>query len=139
MNNDCCAVCGKRLFQNGKRLTKLCYYIGVGLLKIDDNGYSAEGTLGGMCICKECFSEKKKLIAALRKLIGDNKKLLELLNRSNMWLAEEQLKNAELEKQIEKMKCCGNCEHFNFDTPNYCNKGVLRKRQHVCSQWELAE
>lgn len=60
MNNDYCAICGKRLFRNGKRLTKLCYYIGVGQLKIDDNGCHADGTLGGVHICKECFTEKNK-------------------------------------------------------------------------------
>ncbi len=44
---------------------------------------------------------------------------------------------AELEAQIEKMKCCGNCEHFNFNEPNYCHKGVYRERQYVCSEWEF--
>lgn len=43
----------------------------------------------------------------------------------------------ELEAQIEKMKCCGNCEHFNFNEPNYCHKGVYRERQYVCSEWEF--
>lgn len=59
--NDCyCVICGKLLFQNGKRLTKLCYYIGAGYRKIDDNGWYADGTLGGVHICKECFTEKSK-------------------------------------------------------------------------------
>lgn len=67
MNDDVCAVCDKQLFQNGKRLTKLCYYIGVGQRKINDNGWYADGTLGGVHICKKCFSEKnkKKMINAL--------------------------------------------------------------------------
>ena len=47
--------------------------------------------------------------------------------------------NGWLKQQIEKMKCCGNCKHFNFNEPNYCHKGVFRERQYVCSQWELAE
>jgi len=42
-----------------------------------------------------------------------------------------------LKEQIEKMKCCGNCEHFNFNEPNYCHKGVYRERQYVCSEWEF--
>ena len=44
---------------------------------------------------------------------------------------------AELEAQIEKMKCCGNCKHFDFNEPNYCHKGVYRERQYVCSKWEF--
>ena len=45
----------------------------------------------------------------------------------------------ELEKQIEKMKCCENCKYMNFSEPNYCMKGVYRERQYVCDEWELAE
>ena len=64
---------------------------------------------------------------------------------------EEALSNLEKEKcellgliqakdeQIEKMKCCSNCEHFNFNETNYCNKGVFRERQYVCGQWELVK
>ena len=44
---------------------------------------------------------------------------------------------AELEAQIEKMKCCGNCKHFDFNEPNYCHKEVYRERQYVCSKWEF--
>ena len=44
---------------------------------------------------------------------------------------------AELEAQIEKMKCCGNCKHFDFNEPNYCHKGVYRERQYVCNKWEF--
>ena len=43
----------------------------------------------------------------------------------------------ELETQFEKMKCCGNCKHFDFNEPNYCYKGVYRERQYVCSEWEF--
>ena len=43
----------------------------------------------------------------------------------------------ELETQLEKMKCCGNCVHFDFNEPNYCHKGVYRERQYVCSKWEF--
>lgn len=43
----------------------------------------------------------------------------------------------ELKAQIEKMKCCGNCNHFNYSEPNYCHKGVYRERQYVCSEWEF--
>ena len=46
---------------------------------------------------------------------------------------------AELESQINKMKCCGNCKHFDFNEPNYCHKGVYREKQYVCSKWEIKE
>lgn len=63
----------------------------------------------------------------IEELEEKNKRLTELLNHSNVRLAEEQLKNAELEKEkyellgliqakdnlIEKIKCCYNCK-FNF-------------------------
>ena len=39
-------------------------------------------------------------------------------------LAQALKEIADLKAQIEKMKCCGNCEHFNFNEPNYCHKGV---------------
>lgn len=60
MNDDNCTMCGKQLFQNGIRLTKLCYYIGAGYRRINDNGWYADGTLGGVHICKECFTENNK-------------------------------------------------------------------------------
>ena len=43
----------------------------------------------------------------------------------------------ELETQLEKMKCCGNCKHFDFNAPNYCHRGVYRERQYACSEWEF--
>ena len=52
-------------------------------------------------------------------------------------LAQALKEIADLKAQIEKMKCCGNCEHFNFNEPNYCHKGVYRERQYVCSEWEF--
>lgn len=60
MKDDNCAVCGKPLFQNEKRLTNQCYYIGAGQRGVNDNGWYADGTLGGVHICKECFTEKNK-------------------------------------------------------------------------------
>lgn len=43
--------------------------------------------------------------------------------------------NLELKEQIEKMKCCGNCMYFDFNQPNYCNKGVYREVLYVCGKW----
>jgi hypothetical protein len=62
------------------------------------------------------------------------------LEQSLLELAEKSVKRVnELEAQIEKMKCCGNCKHFDFNEPNYCHKGVYRERQYVCSKWELED
>ena len=46
-----------------------------------------------------------------------------------------QAENKRLEEQIEKMECCGNCVHFDFNEPNYCHKGVYRANQNVCDEW----
>ena len=43
-----------------------------------------------------------------------------------------------LETQIEKMKCCENCKHFDFDEPKYCHKGVYNCA-YVCDKWELGD
>jgi hypothetical protein len=53
------------------------------------------------------------------------------------YVDKQQKRIEELEAQIEKMKCCGNCKYFNFNEPNYCHKGVYRERQYVCSEWEF--
>lgn len=47
---------------------------------------------------------------------------------------------AELEEQIENMKCCGNCEHATHDSMNgtYCD--YYSEWEHAdlkCTQWEL--
>ena len=44
-------------------------------------------------------------------------------------------KITDLEAQIEKMKCCGNCEHFDFNEPNYCYKGMYREHINLCAGW----
>ena len=49
-------------------------------------------------------------------------------------------RNAELEEQIENMKCCGNCEHATHDSMNgtYCD--YYSEWEHAdlkCTQWEL--
>lgn len=60
MNDDYCIVCGKQLFKYGVRLTKLCYFVRAGYHSANDNDWYADGTLGGVTICKECFSERNK-------------------------------------------------------------------------------
>ena len=54
-------------------------------------------------------------------------------------IGEQKRKIIKLEAQIEKMKCCGNCKHFDFNEPNYCHKDVYREKQYVCSKWEIKE
>ena len=44
----------------------------------------------------------------------------------------------ELKEQIDKMKCCENCKHFDFDEPKYCHKGVYNCA-YVCDKWELGD
>lgn len=49
-------------------------------------------------------------------------------------------KIADLEAKIEKMKCCGNCEHATHDNMNgtFCN--YYSEWEHAdlkCTQWEL--
>ena len=60
----------------------------------------------------------------------------EEMKNLNKDLTEE---NVKLKQQIEKMKCCTNCKYFDFEEPNYCHKGVIRKRHYVCSKWEFRE
>ena len=65
-------------------------------------------------------------------------KLDEVQKHSENWYnkykqAEEKI--AGLEKQIEKMKCCGNCKHKEL-----FNDCALRKRKILCNsldKWEL--
>lgn len=50
----------------------------------------------------------------------------------------------QLKKQIEKTKCCGNCEHYycSNDTKGKCkllNSNVNKCGFNICAKWELAE
>jgi hypothetical protein len=50
-------------------------------------------------------------------------------------LNEAEVEIATLNKQIEKMKCCGNCKHFNWDDAGgtvSCEKDCL-----MFSKWEI--
>lgn len=88
------------------------------------------------------------------ELEKENKRLTELLNHSNVRLAEEQLQNVELEEEkcellgliqakdklIKKMKSCGNCKWCsnqccieNFENP------ISYRGCENYSKWELAE
>ena len=90
---------------------------------------------------KELWNEKHLLGERCNQLLKDKGDLTDHIAdlKANCDLAIEgrDIKIRELEQQIEKMKCCGNCEHFDFNEPNYCHKGVYRERQYVCSEWEF--
>lgn len=63
-------------------------------------------------------------------------------NTETLYNALEKIKklereNTELKDEIEKMKRCGNCVHFDFTEPNYCHKGVYREHQYVCGKWNF--
>ena len=90
-------------------------------------------------------------MTALFEQVEEEVKQEQRLNELGKENAELKERNAELKgmyahsareagtyKQFfEKMKCCGNCKHFDFNEPNYCNKGVYRERQYVCNKWEF--
>lgn len=84
------------------------------------------------------------------ELEKENKRLTELLNHSNVRLAEEQLQNVELEEEkcellgliqakdklIKKMKSCGNCKHY---LEEICANCISSDRKSLYELWELAE
>ena len=57
MIDDKCCVCGKQLFdENGKRLTNLCYQIGLMRKIIRKDEQYSDGSECAVYICKSCFS-----------------------------------------------------------------------------------
>ncbi len=57
MINDECCVCRKQLFdEEGKRLTNLCYQIGLMRKIIRKDGQYSDGSECAVYICKSCFS-----------------------------------------------------------------------------------
>lgn len=49
---------------------------------------------------------------------------------------------ANLEKQIEKMKCCQNCEMFTYHNYASCGEPILIDKSHgtyICDKWKLRE
>lgn len=53
---DCCCICNKILFINGKRQTDLCYEIGIMRKRILNDGQYSDGFDCCAYICKSCFS-----------------------------------------------------------------------------------
>lgn len=70
MIDDKCCVCGKQLFdENGKRLTNLCYQIGLMKKIIRKDGQYSDGSECAVYICKSCFSRNnnEKIMRAIWK------------------------------------------------------------------------
>ena len=71
-------------------------------------------------------------------------KLDEVQKHSEYWYnkyKQAEKKIADLEKQIEKMKCCGNCKHFD-KLYNRCELTRLTLKCCLCNaldKWELRE
>ena len=62
-------------------------------------------------------------------------RLLDVINNQDV-------KIADLEKQIEKMKCCQNCEIFTYHNSASCGEPILIDKSHgtyVCDKWKLKE
>lgn len=58
MIDDKCCVCGRQLFdEKGKRLTTLCYQIGLMRKTIRKDGQYSDGSECAAYICKSCFSK----------------------------------------------------------------------------------
>ena len=81
--------------------------------------------------------EAGELIAYVEKLEKEKQGLKDYCDKYTKTILSLRQNVAELEAQIEKMKCCGNCEHFDFTEPNYCHKGVYREHQYVCAKWKF--
>ena len=57
MSDDKCCICGRQLFdEKGKRLTNLCYQIGIVRKTIRKDGQYSDGSECAAYICKSCFS-----------------------------------------------------------------------------------
>ena len=65
----------------------------------------------------------------------------EILSRLNR-LEEVEKENTELRKQVENLKCCGNCINYIYDMEedhHYCNKNIFHGKRHagICSNnWQ---
>jgi hypothetical protein len=80
-------------------------------------------------------------VACNRNRQQENNKLLDVINNQDV-------KIMELEQQIEKMKCCGNCKYSNQESAYsiVCKVGGVDKSDYinvddnqVCDKWEIKE
>lgn len=86
---------------------------------------------------KEYNGDKKVFKKLLEKNLGlkdENNKLLDVINNQNV-------KITDLEKQIEKMKCCGNCSKYDRHD-RVCSRTKFSVIETLCNcskDWELKE
>ena len=71
-----------------------------------------------------CYKENEGIVKRFNKLSEKNKELEKEKVAREIIDRELLKKNDELEAQIEKMKCCSNCEHSEDDykSPTVCDK-----------------
>lgn len=94
---------------------------------------------------KLTLADKDKCIEELKKLSSNQAESLRVI------MLEEEKKRKrieELEQQIEKMKCCGNCKYSNQESVYsiVCKVGGVDKSDYiniddnqVCDKWEIKE
>ena len=85
-----------------------------------------ESYIAGATEATKELQEENERLKSKEYFVGDK-------NRQNM---ELQQKLEAKEKQIEKMKCCGNCKHHRYD---YGELECVTKGCENKSKWELAE
>ena len=76
-------------------------------------------------------------IKELEKQVKDLEWQLQEVVKDNDYYQAE---NKRLEQQIEKMKCCNNCEIITYHNTADCGEPVLIDKSHgtyVCDKWEL--
>ena len=57
-------------------------------------------------------------------------------------IKELEKENADLKEQIQKMKCCQNCEIFTYHNSASCCEPILIYKSHgtyICDKWKLRE
>ena len=82
-----------------------------------------------------------------KKWYGEEKRIAELENKiadikanCDLAIKGRDVKIMELEQQVEKMKCCGNCRFSESDTLNgtFCHrKGCFVVASAKCKLWEM--
>lgn len=99
------------------------------------------------------IEQHNKLIKVLKtenRLLGERcNQLLKDKGYLTDKVIEIEQENAELKQQIEKMKCCSNCKHFNnVDDLEYCQNcerhlvnslDKLLREEIIKDEWELKE
>ena len=72
---------------------------------------------------------KEELEEEVTRLRNEN---LDIINKYTRFAETDRKTIAELEAQIEKMKCCANCKHY------FCMCENFDDEKQYCDKWELA-